>query len=285
MALSIGRGKSGRGQWPATPSLYRLDRAAQATGSAAASVMLALVVPAALLIAYEAAFRAGLIEARLLPPPSRILGNLWSLARTGELFTHASATLWRVVSGFALGSITGLSLGGLTGSSALTRRLLDPTVQALRSIPSLAWVPLFILWLGIFEPSKIALIATGVFFPVYLGTMAALLRVDRNLVDVGRIFGYSPVAMVRRIYLPAILPETVTSLRSGLGLGFMFVVAAEIMGASEGLGYLLVDGQQLGKPDQILAAIVAFALMGKALDSLLLAVARPFLRWQDRSIG
>lgn len=285
MALSIGRGKSGRGQWPATPSLHRLDRAAQATGSAAASVMLALVVPAALLIAYEAAFRAGLIEARLLPPPSRILGNLWSLARTGELFTHASATLWRVVSGFALGSIAGLSLGGLTGSSALTRRLLDPTVQALRSIPSLAWVPLFILWLGIFEPSKIALIATGVFFPVYLGTMAALLRVDRNLVDVGRIFGYSPVAMVRRIYLPAILPETVTSLRSGLGLGFMFVVAAEIMGASEGLGYLLVDGQQLGKPDQILAAIVAFALIGKALDSLLLAVARPFLRWQDRTIG
>ena len=87
--------------------------------------------------------------------------------------------------------------------------------------------------------------------------------------------------MVRRIYAPAILPEVVTALRSGLGLGFMFVVAAEIMGASEGLGYLLVDGQQLGKPDQILAAIVAFAVIGKALDSLVLIASRPFLRWQE----
>ncbi len=249
-------------------------------GSALGTGAIALVVPTAVLLAYEAAFRAGLVEARLLPPPSRVLADLWSLARSGDLAAHASATLLRVVAGFALGSGIGLALGGLTGASASARRLLDPTVQALRSIPSLAWVPLFILWLGIFEPSKIALIATGVFFPVYLGAMAAVLRVDRGLVEVGRVYGFSRAAMVRRIYLPAILPETVTALRSGLGLGFMFVVAAEIMGASEGLGYLLVDGQQLGKPDQILAAIAAFAVIGKALDSLVVAASRPFLRWQ-----
>ena len=138
---------------------------------------------------------------------------------------------------------------------------------------------MFILWLGIFEPSKIARIATGVFVPVYLGAMAAVLRVDRGLVEVGRVYGFSRYAMIRRLYLPAIAPESVTALRSGLGLGFKFVVAAEIMGASEGLGYLLVDGQQLGKPDQILAAIVSFAVIGKALDSLVVAASRPFLRW------
>lgn len=263
----------------------RIGEAVRAARAAVASFAIALLVPAAALLAYEAAFRLGAVEARLLPPPSRVLDTLWSLACTGALLDHAAATLWRVVAGFLLGSAAGLSLGGLTGSSAAARRLLDPSVQALRSIPSLAWVPLFILWLGIFEPSKIALIATGVFFPVYLGTMAALLRVDRKLVDVGRIFGYTPVAMIGRIYAPAILPEVVTALRSGLGLGFMFVVAAEIMGASEGLGYLLVDGQQLGKPDQILAAIVAFAVIGKALDSVLLAATRPFLRWQDGLVG
>ena len=279
---------TGRRQSPSrgTGASTRLvARATQATGLAASSLAMAFVVPAAILLAYEAAFRLGLVEARLLPPPSRVLGTLWSLARTGELFTHMAATLWRIVCGFGLGASIGLALGGLTGASTLARRLLDPTVQALRSIPSLAWVPLFILWLGIFEPSKIALIALGVFFPVYLGTMAALMRVDRKLVDVGRIFGYSRLAMVHHVYAPAILPEIVTSLRSGLGLGFMFVVAAEIMGASEGLGYLLVDGQQLGKADQILASIVAFALMGKALDSVLLAVTRPFLRWQDGLVG
>jgi sulfonate transport system permease protein len=154
-------------------------------------------------------------------------------------------------------------------------------VQAIRAIPSLAWVPLFILWLGIFETSKIALIAVGVFFPVYLGVMGAILSVDRKIVEVGRTFRLSGPAMIRRILLPAVLPAYVVSLRVGLGLGWMFVVAAELIGASEGLGYLLLDGQQLGKPAQILAAIVIFAILGKLTDWLIEVGAAPFLRWQD----
>ncbi len=151
----------------------------------------------------------------------------------------------------------------------------------MRAIPSIAWIPLFILWLGIFETSKVALIAVGVFFPVYLGVMGAIVAVDRKIVEVGRVFRLSGPAMVRRILLPAVLPAYVVSLRAGLGLGWMFVVAAEFMGASEGLGYLLVDGQQLGKPAQIVAAILAFAVLGKATDTILSLSAAPFLRWQD----
>ena len=146
-------------------------------------------------------------------------------------------------------------------------------------------MPLFILWLGIFEESKVALIAVGVFFPVYLGVMGAILSVDRKIVEVGRVFRLSGPALVRRILLPAVLPAYVVSLRSGLGLGWMFVVAAEFMGASEGLGYLLIDGQQLGKPAQIVAAIIAFAVLGKATDTLLALGTAPFLRWQDSRCG
>jgi len=142
-------------------------------------------------------------------------------------------------------------------------------------------VPLFILWLGIFETSKVALIAIGVFFPVYLGVMGAILSVDRKIVEVGRAFRLSGPAMIRRILLPAVLPAYVLALRVGLGLGWMFVVAAELIGASEGLGYLLLDGQQLGKPAQILAAIVVFAVLGKATDWLIEIAAAPLLRWQD----
>jgi sulfonate transport system permease protein len=142
-------------------------------------------------------------------------------------------------------------------------------------------VPLFILWLGIFETSKVALIAVGVFFPVYLGVMGAILSVDRKIVEVGRIFRLSGPAMIRRILLPAVLPAYVVSLRVGLGLGWMFVVAAEFMGASEGLGYLLIDGQQLGKPAQIVAAIVIFAIVGKLTDWLIETATAPLLRWQD----
>ncbi len=240
-----------------------------------------LILPVVAALLYEAAFRAGVVQARLLPPPSRIAETLWKLGASGELIVHVIATLLRVGLGFGLGAVAGVLLGALTGSSTLARRLLDPTLQALRAIPSLAWVPLFILWLGIFEPSKIALIAVGCFFPVYLGVMGAIANVDRKIVEVGRAFRLTRLMLARRILLPAILPDTITALRSGLGLGFMFVVAAEIMGASEGLGYLLVDGQQLGKPDQILAAILCFAVLGKAADWLILVAARPLLSWQD----
>jgi sulfonate transport system permease protein len=241
----------------------------------------ALALPVGLALAWELAVRAGLSDGRLVPPPSRIFQEFAELWRAGELSRHVVATLLRVAVGFGLGTVAGTLLGALAGYSSLTRRLIDPTLQGLRAVPSIAWIPLFILWLGIFETSKVALIALGVFFPVYLGVMHAILSVDRKIVEVGRVFRLSGLAMVRRILLPAVLPTYVVSLRAGLGLGWMFVIAAEFMGASEGLGYLLIDGQQLGKPAEIVAAIVAFAVLGKLSDALLAAAAAPFLRWED----
>ena len=242
---------------------------------------LGFILPLSAALLWELAVRGGLASGRLVPPPSVIFTTFWELAQTGELQRHALATCMRVAAGFAIGVVAGTLAGAVTGYSALIQRLLDPTLQALRAIPSIAWVPLFVLWFGIFEGSKITLISVGVFFPVYLGVMGAIMSVDRKLVEVGRAFRLSDAAMVRRILLPAVLPAYVLSLRSGLGLGWMFVVAAELLGASEGLGYLLIDGQQLGKPAQIVAAIVAFAIIGKTTDWIVSAVAAPFLRWED----
>jgi len=242
---------------------------------------LGLVLPLGAAVLWEIAVRAGLSDGRLLPPPSRVFEEFADLARAGELQRHVVATVLRIAAGFGLGTIAGTLLGAISGYSGLARRLVDPTLQGLRAVPSIAWIPLFILWLGIFETSKVALIAVGVFFPVYLGVMAAILSVDRKIVEVGWVFRLSPTAMVRRILLPAVLPAYVISLRAGLGLGWMFVIAAEFMGASEGLGYLLIDGQQLGKPAEIVAAILAFAVLGKISDAILAAAAAPFLRWED----
>jgi sulfonate transport system permease protein len=243
--------------------------------------LLGLILPVLLGVAWEVAVRLGYAAGRLMPPPTWLLRTTIDLIRSDELQGHILATLIRVGIGFGIGAVAGTLLGMLTGASTLARQLLDPSIQGIRAIPSLAWVPLFILWLGIFETSKLALVALGVFFPVYLGVLSAILDVDRKLVEVGRVFGLSRVGIVLRITLPAIMPAWLTALRSGLGLGFMFVIAAELMGASEGLGYLLLDGQQMGRADSILVAMIAFALLGKIADGILVGLSRPLLRWQD----
>lgn len=250
-------------------------------GFAFGPLVLGLLLPLSLALILEIGVAKGFFQGRLAPPPSKIAATLGELISTGEWFRHAFATGWRVALGFAFGAGAGIVLGTVSGAVPVVRRLIDPTVQALRAVPSIAWVPLFILWFGIFETSKITLIAVGVFFPVYLGVLGAVLSIDRKVIEVGRVFRLSKLELGRRIMLPATLPALVTSLRAGLGLGWMFVVAAEIMGASEGLGFLLVDGQQIGRPDLIVSAIISFAFMGFLTDVLLARATAPFLRWRD----
>lgn len=239
------------------------------------------VLPVLLLVVWQLVQAHQVVPVNLLPTPLSVLETLGSLAASGELSEHLAITTWRVIQGFLLGSFVATLLGALTGMSASLRDLIDPLLQALRSIPSLAWVPLFILWLGIYEPSKVALIATGAFFPVYLNLTQGLLDVDRKLVEVGRMAGFDRWQLVRLILIPAAVPSYVTGLRGGLGLAWMFVVAAEVMGASKGLGFLLLNGQQTGRASLILASILLFALLGKLSDLVLVQLSRPFLHWQD----
>lgn len=244
-------------------------------------VGLGLLVPVVALALWELGAAASVISTRLIPPPSEIAKTLIDLAAVGELWGHTLATTLRVLAGFVVGASVGTALGAATGVSERFGVLFDPTLQALRNIPSIAWTPLFILWFGIFETSKVLMIALGVFFPVYLTLAGAISSVDRGLVEVGRAYGLGTVALTRRILFPASLPTYVVGLRNGLGLGWMFVVAAEFLGASEGLGYLLVDGQQTGRPAVIIASIAMFALLGKLTDRVLSSVGARFTYWQD----
>ncbi|MDF3066246.1 MAG: ssuC 2 [Polyangiaceae bacterium] len=239
-----------------------------------------LIVPAVVLVVWELAARAGLLPPNWLPAPSTVAQTLGELARTGELLEHVLSTLTRLLLGFSLGAALGTLLGVSCGRSERLRSLLDPSLQALRSIPSLAWVPLFLLWLGIQETSKVALIAVGAFFPVYLNLLSGILAIDRRLVEVGVMNGYRGWALSRHVLVPAALPAYLTGLRSGLGLAWMFVVAAELLGASRGLGYLMVDGQSTSRIELVLAAIFAFALLGKVSDRLLQALEVKLQPWR-----
>lgn len=159
--------------------------------------------------------------------------------------------------------------------------MFDPTIQALKAVPSLAWVPLFILWFGIFENSKVALISVGVFFPIYLNLMMGIRQIDKKIIEVAHINNLNHFQTARWVLIPGIIPEWVTGLRSGLALGWMFVIAAELMGASEGLGYLMIDGQMTGRPALIIGALILFAIAGKLSDQLIYLLSLPFLKWKS----
>lgn len=246
---------------------------------APAAAVRSALLPLAVLLVWELLARAGALSPHWFPAPTRLLQTLIDLGASGALVRHIGATLLRMALGFTCGVATGTALGIATGRSQQLRTLLDPSLQALRSIPSLAWVPLFLLWLGIGETSKVALIALGVFFPVYLNLTAGLDSIDRRLLEVAQLYSYRRLRLVRHVLLPATLPAYITGLRSGLGLGWMFVVAAELMGASRGLGYLLVDGQTTSRPELVMSAIACFALLGKLTDLPLATWSR---RWQHR---
>jgi sulfonate transport system permease protein len=244
--------------------------------------LLGWVIPLSVLLLWELLARLGILPPNWLPAPTVVGKTIYQLAVAGDLLKHAGTTIARVAVGFLLGASAGTLFGGLTGYLPIARKLLDPSLQALRSVPSIAWVPLFLLWLGIQETSKIVLISLGAFFPVYLNLSVAMRHVDPKLLEVGRLYRLSSFHMVRRLILPAVLPEYIVGLRSGLGLAWMFVVAAELLGASSGLGYLMVDGEMTGRAAVMLATVILFAIFGKTTDWMMNAAGRRLLGHRAR---
>lgn len=242
------------------------------------------VLPLGLVVVLEAVVRLGWLPAYQMPPPSEVLRTLWVLGE-GELWRHLAASLARVASGFALGAGLALLIGAWVGLSRRAEAYLDPLFQALRAIPSLAWVPLLLLWLGIDETPKIVLIALGAFFPLYLALVSGIRDVDRRLIEVGRLYRLSRPALIRRILLPAALPSLFTGLRGALSMSWMFLVAAELIAATAGLGYLLSDGRETSRPDVVIAAILVLAVLGKLSDELLLRLEHRALAWRDTYQG
>ncbi|MBB3803041.1 sulfonate transport system permease protein [Xanthomonas arboricola] len=254
-----------------TPSRPRLRLPASSLG---------WLLPLSFFAAIELAAAFGWTPRYLLPPPSQILSTLADEAGRG-LAGHIGASVLRVLAGFTIGAGLGVLVGVGVGLSRWLERLLDPSFQALRAVPSLAWVPLLLLWMGIDEAPKITLIAIGAFFPVYLGVVTGLRQVDRTLVELGESYGLSKLRLVRRILLPAALPSIFTGLRTSLSLAWMFLVAAELIAATRGLGYLLSDGRETSRPDIVIGAIVLLALLGKLSDGALKAIETRTLHWRD----
>lgn len=232
-------------------------------------LLIGTVVPLALLVLWWAVTAAGVFSPVQLPSPEAVFSAAINLIERGELLPHIVISAQRVLLGFAIGAVLGLVFGSLLGLSHWADALLAPLVGALRAVPSLAWVPLLILWMQIGENSKVTLIAIGAFFPVFTTLYSALRHVDPHLVEAGRAFGFHGPRLLMTVQLPAVVPSIFSGLRLALAQAWLFLVAAELIASSMGLGFLLTDSQNNGRTDRLILAIILLAVIGKITDALL----------------
>ncbi|ALV46422.1 nitrate ABC transporter permease [Arthrobacter alpinus] len=234
-----------------------------------AKLGLGLILPVLILLAWHLSTAAGIFSPVQLPAPRTVLEAAGELISRSELFSHVAISTQRVLLGFVVGAALGISLGALVGLSKIAEVVLGPTIGALRAVPSLAWVPLLILWMKIGEDSKVTLIVIGAFFPVFTTVSLALRHVDKNLVEAARAFGLKGVKLLTTVQLPAVVPAIFSGLRLALAQAWLFLVAAELIASSMGLGFLLTDSQSNGRTDRLLLAIILLAILGKITDALL----------------
>ena len=240
----------------------------------------ACTVPIVILLLCEYAVRSGLVEAYLLPAPSSLWQSFVDLFQS-DLLQHIWASSWRVFLGFAIGSSLGLIFAILVGLNKHAEDFLEPSFSAIKSIPSLAWIPLLLLWLGIDESSKITLIVIGAFFPVYTNTVAGIQGVDRKLLELAKVYRLKYHQQITQIVLPAASPSILTGLRNSLSLSWMFMIAAELIAATQGIGYLLSDGRETSRPDIVIIANILLAVLGKFTDTFMRYLELWLLRWRD----
>jgi sulfonate transport system permease protein len=236
-------------------------------------------LPLALLITWEVAARAGWLSSRILPEPWAVAKAFWTLAASGELALHLRTSLWRAISGFAIGAGLGLLLGFLTGTVRRAETLLDTTLQMIRNVPALALIPLVILWFGIDEAAKLFLLAVGVFFPVYLNTFHGIRSADQSLVEMARSYGVSGWPLLRDVILPAALPSILVGVRFSLGLVWVLLIVAETISSQAGIGYMTMNAREFLQTDVVLVGILLYALLGKGADWLARALERHCLQW------
>ena len=223
----------------------------------------------AIVIVWQGAVEILNPSAAILPSPGATASTLWSLMQTGDLFIHASASLSRVLSAWALAAVIAIPLGLIQGSNRRFESVFDPVVELFRPISPLAWIPLAILWFGIGESGKIFIICIATFFPILLNTVSGVKSVDPVMIRAGQILGCdSSFKLFVKVILPAAMPTILVGLRIAFGTGWAAIIAAELVAAQEGLGFLISDGMEILRSDLVLAGMVVIGVLGVMIDSV-----------------
>lgn len=247
----------------------------------AKSALRGSVLPVVVLIAWQALGSVGILPAQLFSSPLLIVMTFIDLVQSGEMGMHLQISLTRAFLGFALGGFLGLLLGVIVGMQKKSEEYLNPSIQMLRTVPLLAITPLFIMWFGFGELSKVLLIALGAFFPLYLQTFLGLRNVDKKLYDVALILEFSRREQITKLIIPAALPNILLGIRLALSAAWMCLVVAELLGADRGVGFMIQDARSFMQTDVVFVGIIIFALAGKISDSFVRFLENHLLKWQD----
>jgi sulfonate transport system permease protein len=244
-----------------------------------------LVLPIAIAVIWQFISTSGIIAATVLPGPIQIVQTFTDLIVGGELLGHLQISVLRAIGGFLLGAGIALVVGFWVGFSKRSESYIDPTMQMLRTIPSLAVTPLFILWFGFDELSKILLIAFASFFPVYVNTYNGIRSVDAKLFEVAQVLEFTKRQQLTKLILPAALSHILVGIRLSIGTAWLSLVVAELMGSSAGVGYMIMDARQFSQTDKVFVGIIIFGLVGKLTDSFVRLLEKRLLKWRSNFEG
>ena len=241
--------------------------------------------PVLLLLGWEFGSRIGLIPAQTLAAPSSVLATMAEMIRSGELPTNLLVSFWRAAIGLAIGATLGVALGLTAGLSRQGDTVIDPLVQIKRTIPVVALSPLFIVWFGIGETPKIALIAFATIFPIYLNLYQGIRGVDVRLIDAAKSFGLSRAEIIWNVVLPGALPSLLVGFRYSLSIAVIMLVIAEQINASSGLGFLINNARDFMRTDIIVVCLMIYAVLGLAADALVRAIETRALVWRPSIVS
>ncbi|MBP1995343.1 ABC transporter permease [Paenibacillus eucommiae] len=248
-------------------------------------LVLGSLIPVVVLVVWQVAVALELLNPMLFPGPISIFRDFYDMIMSGELFHHLGISVMRAMVGFAIGGASGLVAGIAVGLFRRTEHIMDPTIQMLRTVPLLAVTPLFILWFGFGELSKVLLISMGAFFPLYVNSFLGVRNVDAKLFDVARVLEFSRFHQITKVILPAAMPNILLGVRLSLSVSWLCLVVAELMGADQGIGYLIQDARAYLRTGVVFVGIFIFAIVGKLTDSLVRILEARLLKWQDSYRG
>jgi sulfonate transport system permease protein len=236
--------------------------------------------PLAVLLIWHVTATFEWVPAQILPPPTMVAGTFMELMRSGELPDNLWISLWRVLAGFLVGGVGGLALGTLMGLSPTAKDYLYPSFRMIAQVPSIGWLPLLMMLVGIGEALKIILICKAALMPVTLNTYMGIQNVSTRFIDIARVYKFTRWQLLVKVVFPAAFPQIWSGIRYGLTHAWLALVVVELLASSEGLGFMIVYGRQLYQLDVVLAAVIVVGAIGYALDKLLALVEHRLLRWR-----